>query len=220
MLYCSKYDADIKKDLDILCSRIKFPLSLGVTPLSARSRIGDDITQNIAEALVAAHQEQSFCCPTIRDIEINNHSPKEPYELRLNLRLDVWADDLHINLLPVNQLKSACPYIGSINKYISRITEGHFFDMIFFIKYVAKPGEETKILSINPQFVKDIVNLSLYQNWQLQANMQTIKFASHTTPRAFANKLINLLHYLSDERVKQIAKDCETRCKKLKNARI
>lgn len=220
MIYCSKYDADIKKDLDILCSHIKLPMSLGVTPQNERPRIGDDITQQIAKSLVMAHHDYNFLCPTIRGIEVNNHSAKEPYELRLNLHLDVWADDLHINLLPVNQLKVTCPFIGSINKYISRITEGHFFDMVFFIKYIAKPGEETKILSLNPQFVKDIVNLSLYQNWQLQANMNTIKFTPRTTPRAFANKMIELLHYLSSERVKQIEKDCNARCKKLKSARI
>ncbi|OLA79847.1 MAG: hypothetical protein BHW58_09960 [Azospirillum sp. 51_20] len=216
MNYDISNDDAVMNDINMLKSHIDLrKIFIDVRQRNRRQRIGGEITRCVSNVLKRVFDEYKSACKCIKAIKINNCSPREPYEILLEVELDDSSSNIYVNLLPTNSLKRSAPYIGSINKYINRLKSGYVYDMIFFIKYEADKGEEPVICDINYVFVKDIKKISLYQNWQLQTNMQTFACVPHTKPADFVKKLERLLDRLEINIVNKIQKKCRSKKKEL-----
>lgn len=210
MKYDVKNDTAIMNDINVLKSYIDLGnIFIDITQRNKRQRIGPDISQCISKILKKAFKEHKPSYNCIKDLTINNKSPKEPYEILLNVELDGELSDVYVNLLPTNKLKHSSPFIGSINKYINRLKSGHIYDMIFFIKYESEKDKEPSNYDINYVFVKDINKISLYKNWQLQVNIQTLGYTKNTTPQKFITILSGLLDKLGVDVTQKITQDCK-----------
>ena len=146
----------------------------------------------------------------LKEIKENNGSTKAPYELLLNFEIENIVYDVFVDFKPINILKkSTAPYMGSINKYISRINDSKFYDVFLIVRYESKVDTLPVLKSIDIDFVKDITNYSLYNNWQLQLTIHTAQIKYGRNPVEFKKDLINLLENMKTKTVKNIVNKCD-----------
>lgn len=133
MNYDISNDDAVMNDINMLKSHIDLrKIFIDVRQRNRRQRIGGEITRCVSNVLKRVFDEYKSACKCIKAIKINNCSPREPYEILLEVELDD-SSNIYVNLLPTNSLKRSAPYIGSINKYISRLKSGYVYDMIFLL---------------------------------------------------------------------------------------
>ena len=65
--------------------------------------------------------------------------------------------------------------MGTIRKYIDRLEQNKFYDLYFIVLYESEVDKLPIFKEIKHHFVKDINNFTLYNNWQLQINVNSIK---------------------------------------------
>lgn len=221
MNYSTANDDAIMNDINMLKSHIDLrKIFIDVRQRNKRQRIGGEIARCISKVLKRVFDEYKSSCKCLKKLKINNRSPREPYEILLETELKDHGGNIYVNLLPTNVLKRSAPYIGSVNKYIDRLKAGYVYDMIFFIKYEAEKGEEPVICDIDCVFIKDVGKMSLYQNWQLQTNMQTFACVPHTEPADFVKKLNRLLDRLEIDIVDRIQKKCRNKKRELRKLKF
>lgn len=134
MNYDISNDDAVMNDINTLKSHIDLrKIFIDVRQRNRRQRIGGEITRCVSNVLKRVFDEYKSACKCIKAIKINNCSPREPYEILLEVELDDSSSNIYVNLLPTNSLKRSAPYIGSINKYISRLKSGYVYDMIFLL---------------------------------------------------------------------------------------
>ena len=115
MNYDISNDDAVMNDINMLKSHIDLrKIFIDVRQRNRRQRIGGEITRCVSNVLKRVFDEYKSACKCIKAIKINNCSPREPYEILLEVELDDSSSNIYVNLLPTNSLKRSAPYILSL----------------------------------------------------------------------------------------------------------
>ena len=184
-------------------------------------RLSQEIETYIKNVIKISFEQNVHKLSYLKKIEENNGSTKAPYELLFIFTVDNVIYDVYADFKPINILKnSTAPFMGSIHKYISRLKDKKYYDVFLIVEYESEVNKLPVLKNINLEFVKDITNFSLYNNWQLQLSIKNTKINYGRLPECFKNDLIKLLEKMKTNTVNQIISRCDENIKLLKDMNI
>ena len=194
MSYSLDVQNKIRSDFLKIISQVKKGTIVGVEQKSENHRLTDDVKYYVKKQLLEVFSTKKSDFDYLVKIEENNGSTKAPYELLFTFKIDEKSYEIYVTFKPHNSSKSgSSPFIGTIKKYISRLVDKQYYDCLFFITYESEVNNEAELKSVDVAFVKDITNYSLYDNFQLQLNVQKKEIKYGRNPDEFIAHLKCLL---------------------------
>ena len=98
MNYDISNDDAVMNDINMLKSHIDLrKIFIDVRQRNRRQRIGGEITRCVSNVLKRVFDEYKSACKCIKAIKINNCSPREPYEILLEVELDDSSSNIYVN---------------------------------------------------------------------------------------------------------------------------
>lgn len=212
----------ISEDINIILKMIPYGIiNSGFAQKVPEQRMSQEIETYVKNIITATFEAQSSKCNYLVGIEGNNGSSKAPYELLFLFRINGISFEVFVDFKPINVLKeSTAPFMGSINKYIDRLEGKNFYDVFMIVEYESEVDKLPKLNGINLEFVKDITNYSLYNNWQLQLSIKNTQITYGREPKLFQKDLIQLLQNMKTDTVKKIISRCEFNIEKLQKIKL
>lgn len=212
----------IKEDIDLLLCFIKTGIiNSGFAQRVEEQRLSQEIETYIKYEINSTFENKKFEFKYLARIDENNGSTKAPYELLFVFEIDNIDYDVYVDFKPINILKEqTSPFMGSINKYIQRLQENKFYDIFLIVEYESEVNKLPMLKKIKLEFVKDIKNYSLYNNWQLQLSIKSTKVEFGRHPNKFKEDLIKLLNEMKTTTLNKIERKCDDNINVLNNIEL
>ena len=177
MSYDINIQKKIKHDIDIILSSIDNGIiNRGFAQKVKEQRLSQEIETYIKERIKDVFNGNKSKLKYLSAIKENNGSTKAPYELLFEFFVDGKEYNVYVDFKPINTLASnTAPFMGSINKYIERLKGNNFYDVFMIVNYKSEVNKLPELVNIDLEFVKDITNFTLYNNWQLQLTIKLTK---------------------------------------------
>lgn len=222
MKFCKQVQDSINQEVLTILTFLPYGIiNRGFAQKVPEQRMSQEIETYTKNIIIETFNSKADKFLYLKKIEENNGSSKAPYELLFLFEIGGINYDVYVDFKPINTLKeSTAPFMGSINKYIERMENQKFYDIFMIVKYESEVDKLPNLKQVELEFVKDITNYSLYNNWQLQLSINKTKVMYGRKPTFFQKDMIKLLEKMETETIEKIKSRCDKNIQRLKNIQL
>lgn len=208
-----KYDEniqrEIKNDLTIFLNSIKEKVrsevsKADVSIASTAERVSSNI-EAIFKKVAIQYKNDKF------EIKNSTDSTKSPYDLLLVYKS---GREVYIDLKPANKTSrtgESAPFLGTINKFINRLQDEHYYDVLVFVNYSVSVGKRAEYLDYKIAFMKDLQSYTIYDNWQMQDSINSMKIVEFLDIEDTRKYIISALQKMKANLIKKAEVKVESR---------